>query len=123
MDDAVALGGCGGEAGQPDGRGGRGARNPLIELGLADFQLPDGRWLSEAGRGGDGAHSPQYGARLMVIEEILDQLGVPHHRKGANTYCADAEALLTTLNERLKGRGWGVTVRDGLFSFYDTHSS
>ena len=55
--DGFALGGEGGEAGQAD-RGGRGGRSPLKVLGVPNQQLPDGSWLWDKGRGGDGA-SPQ----------------------------------------------------------------
>lgn len=52
--DGFAMGGEGGEAGQAD-RGGRGGRSPLEVLGVPNQQLPDGRWLWDLGRGGDGA--------------------------------------------------------------------
>jgi hypothetical protein len=51
--DGMALGGEGGEAGQVD-RGGRGGRSPLEVLGVPNRQLPDGTWLWDYGRGGDG---------------------------------------------------------------------
>ena len=51
--DGFAMGGEGGEAGQAD-HGGRGGRSPLEILGVPNQQLPDGRWLWEFGRGGDG---------------------------------------------------------------------
>ena len=49
-----AMGGEGGEAGQHD-RGGKGGRSPLEILGIPNRQLPDGTWLWDKGRGGDGA--------------------------------------------------------------------
>lgn len=52
--EGVAIGGAGGEAGQAD-RGGRGGASGAEQLGLANVQLPDGRWLWDVGRGGDGA--------------------------------------------------------------------
>jgi hypothetical protein len=55
--DGIALGGEGGEAGQAD-RGGRGGRSPLEVLGIPNRQLPDGSWLWDYGKGGDGA-SPE----------------------------------------------------------------
>lgn len=54
----LAIGGEGGEAGQAD-RGGRGGRSPLEAHGIPNQQLPDGRWLWEFGRGGDGG-GPQH---------------------------------------------------------------
>lgn len=56
-----ALGGEGGEAGQAD-RGGRGGRSPFETLGVPNHQLPDGRWLWEFGRGGDGGGPQHQGA-------------------------------------------------------------
>jgi hypothetical protein len=52
--DGFAMGGEGGEAGQID-RGGRGGRSPFEILGIPNEQLPDGSWLWDKGRGGDGA--------------------------------------------------------------------
>ena len=118
-DDTLMVGGNGGEAGQPDGRGGRGGSSPWLTLGAPDFQLPDGRWISEFGRGGDGAHSPQHEARLMVIEELLDEFGVRHRRIGNHTHFVVTAELLEALNDRLNRRGWRVEVVDGCFSFYD----
>jgi hypothetical protein len=51
------MGGEGGEAGQHH-RGGRGGRSPLELLGMKNEQLPDGTWLWDYGRGGDGAYIP-----------------------------------------------------------------
>lgn len=52
--DGFAAGGEGGEAGQL-GRGGRGGRSGYEAAGLPNFQLPDGTWMYDYGRGGDGA--------------------------------------------------------------------
>jgi hypothetical protein len=51
--DGFAAGGGGGEAGQVD-RGGRGGISGYEAAGLPNFQLPDGRWIYDIGRGGDG---------------------------------------------------------------------
>jgi|SRR3989344_1988998 len=53
-DNAFAMGGEGGEAGQAD-RGGRGGRSPLEILGVPNTKLPDGTYLWDYGKGGDGA--------------------------------------------------------------------
>lgn len=53
-DNCFAMGGEGGEAGQLD-RGGRGGRSPFEILGHENIQLPDGSFLWDKGRGGDGA--------------------------------------------------------------------
>jgi ribosomal protein L37AE/L43A len=52
--DGFAMGGEGGEAGQLN-RPARGGRSPFEILGIPNEQLPDGSWLWEKGRGGDGA--------------------------------------------------------------------
>ncbi len=57
-DNAFALGGEGGEAGQTD-RGGRGGRSPFEILGYENIQLPDGSFLWDKGRGGDGGFDVQ----------------------------------------------------------------
>lgn len=55
--DGVVFGGEGGGAGQPDRRG-RGGRGGLELSGIPNQQLPDGTWLWDYGRGGDGANQP-----------------------------------------------------------------
>ena len=55
--NVFAIGGEGGEAGQFD-RGGKGGRSPLEILEVPNQQLPDGTWLWDRGRGGDGAFLP-----------------------------------------------------------------
>lgn len=52
--DGFAAGGEGGEAGQFD-RGGKGGRSAAEVHGIPNRQLPDGSWLWDYGRGGDGA--------------------------------------------------------------------
>src|SRR5205809_8138343 len=98
-------------------RGGRGARIDLQRLGLEDYQLPDGRWLSEFGRGGDGGHSPQYVARLMVIEEILGHV-VTVDASSCRELTDGSEALfLQRLNDQLmaKAHRWRVRIVAGCF--------
>ena len=56
--DGIALGGEGGEAGQLC-KGGKGGRSPMEAHGLPNRQLPDGSWLWDYGRGGDGASPPR----------------------------------------------------------------
>lgn len=53
--DGVVIGGDGGEAGQVD-RGGRGGMSPLQRMGVPNEKLPDGTWLWDRGRGGDGGN-------------------------------------------------------------------
>jgi hypothetical protein len=53
----LAVGGEGGEAGQLD-RPARGGRSGAEVLGIPNIQLPDGTWLWDYGRGGDGGYIP-----------------------------------------------------------------
>jgi hypothetical protein len=125
--NAGYAGGEGGEANQPDGRGGRGGRSGYFTrsryftLDRPDYQLPDGRWLRQFGCGGDGAHAPQYAARLMVIEEILGRR-ITMHAKSAGIRDPDTNgAILNQINEGL-GRGrhlWRVRVTARCFEFYE----
>jgi hypothetical protein len=120
-DDAVSIGGEGGEANQVDGRGGRGGRSGYLLSERPDFQLPDGRWISEFGRGGDGGHSPQYAARLMVIGDLLGH-SVSMYATSAGVRDAEtAKSLLNRLNGLLsrEGRGWRVQITDGCFEFFE----
>ena len=52
-ENSFSMGGEGGEAGQVD-RGGKGGRGPMEVLGIPNRQLPDGTWLWDIGKGGDG---------------------------------------------------------------------
>lgn len=56
-DNSFAMGGEGGEAGQTN-RGGRGGRSPIEILGIENRKLPDGTFLWDYGRGGDGGNPP-----------------------------------------------------------------
>ena len=70
----LIVGGDGGEAGQV-ARGGRGARSALERIGLGDITLPDGRKLSEFGRGGYGAAPPiQHQGRHYALGEVIKDL-------------------------------------------------
>ena len=54
--DGFAAGGEGGDAGQFDGSG-RGGRSAAEAHDILNRQLPDGSWLWDYGRGGDGVSS------------------------------------------------------------------
>jgi hypothetical protein len=120
-DNAISSGGEGGESNQLDGPGGRGGRSGYLTLGLPDYQLPDGRWISEFGRGGDSGHSPQYAARLMVIEEILGRTITMHAASAGIRDSETSAAILGELNEQLRRdqRAWRVRMTAGCFEFYD----
>jgi hypothetical protein len=77
--------------------------------------------LSEFGRGGDGAHSPQYAARLMVIEEILGRSISMRAASAGVENSKTAAAILDQLNERLARdqHAWRVRITAECFEFYD----
>lgn len=54
----VAVGGEGGGAAQLD-RGGKGGRSGFEVSGTPNRQLPDGTWLHDYGRGGNGGNSSE----------------------------------------------------------------
>lgn len=120
-DNVIYAGGGGGESNQLDGRGGRGAQSGYFTLGLPDYRLPDGRWISEFGGGGDGGNSPRYAARLMVIGEILGRTITMHAASAGIQDDKTSDAILGQLNERLgrDQRAWRVRVTAGCFEFYE----
>lgn len=121
-DNIVYGGGEGGEARQADGRGGRGGRSGYFTIHKPDLQqLTTAPWLLEAGRGGDSGHSPQYAARLMVIEEILGHTVTMY---ASSVGIIDADTCLTILNwinHRLDRdqHAWRACVTAGCLEFYD----
>jgi len=120
-DNMTYAGGEGGESHQPDGRGGRGGQSGYFTLGLPDYRLPDGRWISEFGGGGSSGHSPQYAARLMVIEEVLGHTITMHAASAGIRDAETSNAILGQLNERLgrDRRKWRVRITAGCFEFYE----
>jgi hypothetical protein len=76
--DSFVAGGQGGEAAQADGRGGRGGRAFIPDdlarvLGVrrpAHMRWPYYEPVTEPGRGGDAADTPQYKARRLIVERI-----------------------------------------------------
>ena len=81
-----AEGGMGGEANQPDGRGGRGGQAPGYEeicRALGKTPRPHMKrpyWPDDedvhVGRGGDAPDTPQYKARRLIVELLkADQVG------------------------------------------------
>jgi hypothetical protein len=123
-DGVLNAGGEGGESNQPDGRGGRGGRSGLFTA------YPEGPefagWdnthaFAGYGRGGDGAHSAQYSARLMVIGDILGRTISMYATSAGITGIASDEKMLCQLNERLERdqHAWRVRITDGCFEFYE----
>jgi hypothetical protein len=70
----IIIGGNGGEAAQY-GRPGLGAQSGFTRFGLPDFVLPDGRRLSDFGRGGDGGAPPiQHEDRFYNLATLIREL-------------------------------------------------
>jgi len=71
-DDSLAIGGQGGGAPQANGKGGRGG---IAALGLGyGTILPDGHRLSDFGRGGAGANTPEYERThwsVLTVDEMV----------------------------------------------------
>jgi hypothetical protein len=91
----------GGEAGQPDGRGGRGGRNGLEAAGFPNGQLPDGTWLSDYGRGGSGANTIEYNARLVTIEKLRAEYSATHPEQPREFWDRRESVPLEWLNAEL----------------------
>lgn len=123
-------GGMGGEAPQPDGRGGRGGL-PGGGATLADLlgitrrphmKLPF--WDTGEvyyGRGGDGGDTPQYQARRLIVELLkADLLGAATYFTTDVWYDVDSTPC-ETLNTRLSelGHQWEVTMANDDYAFYD----
>jgi hypothetical protein len=63
------IGGAGGDAPRPDGRGGRGGKSAQL-FGMGTPRLPDGRYPGEGGR---GANSPSYEGKATTIKTLLKE--------------------------------------------------
>lgn len=122
-DNKFYAGGEGGEARQPDGRGGRGGRMGYFALRPADRPvLPYAEsLLAGFGRGGDAGHSPQYAARLMVIEDILGDRVTMHAVSGDLTDADTCSIVLARINQQLARdhHAWRVWIVAGCFEFHD----
>jgi hypothetical protein len=125
-DNAAYIGGDGGEGGQADGRGGRGAKSTLhraIELGMI---RPENWGLRDVdtftyGAGGDGACSPQYTARLMIVSAFVGKNLSIRASSAGITDAAAAEAFAAHVNGHLeaKNHDWCLRITDGCFEFVD----
>ncbi len=116
----TVIGGDGGEAPQPDGRGGRGGRNRAVELlGMAHAmpRLSDGR---SPGEGGRGANSPGYDGKVATVKSLL---GDYYNQQPTPISFSDRHAAvpLDWLNACLLQMGvpWRVQLEEGEFTFVD----
>lgn len=123
------VGGMGGEAAQPDGRGGRGGR--AAEYGAICLLLgkkprpymkrPYWDNESEPGCGGDGADTPRYRARRLIIEMIkAEYLCAPKYFTTEIWYETERvspDAINRNLFER--GHRWRVDLVRGEYTITD----
>lgn len=114
----VVIGGDGGEAARPDGRGGRGGKSGAWLSGLDQGQrLPDGRFPGEGGR---GPNSPSYDGKAATIRSLLREYynEVPLETSHADKHSA---VPFDWLNARLVqlGASWRVQIDDGEFEIID----
>jgi hypothetical protein len=92
------------------------------------MRVPYGEPNEEFGRGGDGADSPQYTARRLIIEHLKDSYfranSIAIHRKHEVWYDR-AVVPIAWLNEQLalEGHRWRVTVVDYEYEFADVLTS
>lgn len=129
-DDAQVIGGQGGEAPQHDGRGGRGGRaggqEAMAELfGVTHrprhMRWPYGEPVTEPGRGGDSADTPQYKARRLIVEGLKEDYFSVNSLPRAEAWWDREVVPLAWINERLAAMGhrWGATVVDDEYEFHD----
>ncbi len=125
----TVAGGQGGEASQPDGRGGRGGRAYIPAdmcrlLGVPDRGLM--RWpyfepVTEPGRGGDAADTPQYMARRLILENLkrgyFSARGLPL----TEVWWDRSIVPMDWLNEQLRTNGhrWAASIVDDEYEFSD----
>ena len=114
----IIIGGGGGDAPRPDGRGGRGGRSGRQLLGLdQQDRLPDGRYPGEGGR---GANSPSYDGKATTIKSLLREYynNVPTEVSYADKHSA---VPLDWLNASLvnMGTAWRVQLDDNEFEIID----
>jgi hypothetical protein len=107
-DDAIVIGGDGGDAARPDGGGGRGGRGPTDKFGF-----PSHMW--GVGRGGRGACTPEFSRLLKVLSEVCKEYS-ERFPDDAPYIDAGLEQVPTAwLNQRLVelGERWRVDEDEG----------
>lgn len=126
-----SIGGMGGEAPQADGRGGRGGRAHMDES-LADllgikFRRKHMRWpygepVTEPGRGGDSADTPQYKARRVIVERLKAQYVAERGIVLDDDVWWDRDVVpLDWINSQIiaEGHRWQATLVDDEYDFSD----
>ncbi len=114
----IVVGGDGGDAPRPDGRGGRGGKSGARLFGVDQLhRLPDGRYPGEGGR---GANSPSCEGKATTIKTLLREYydETPLEVSHADKHSA---VPLDWLNARLVqlGTTWRVQIDDGEFETID----
>lgn len=128
--DTFGAGGDGGEAPQADGRGGRGGRSyqpddephPLFTRRPAHMRWPYFEPVTEPGRGGDGADTPQYMARRLIVEQIKRAYFTSMALPLSEAWWDREIVPLVWINCQLEADGhlWRATVVDDEYEFTDT---
>jgi len=126
-----AWGGQGGEAPQADGRGGRGGRSGGADFDLSMFtgqvhrpqhiKWPYGEPVTEYGRGGDSADTPQYRARRIIVEN-LKRCEFGRRSLDINEAWWDRKIVsVDWINRCLvhQGHAWQMRVVDDEYEFFD----
>ena len=127
--EVFVAGGQGGEASQPAGRGGRGGRahipSDLREfLGTQDrshMRLPYFEPITEPGRGGDAADTPQYKARRIIAEKLKRRYFKAKGLPLADAWWDRTVVPMDWLNEQLRREGhrWQASIIDDEYEFAD----
>lgn len=107
-DDSYARGGSGGNAPQPDGRGGRRTKSPA-EL----ENLPTDMW--RYGYGGYGANNPEYERRLRVLTQVREEYMKAFPDDVKFIQAGIDPVPLNWVNKRLEelGEAWRVELKAG----------
>lgn len=128
--DSFVAGGQGGEAPQGDGRGGRGGQTPIPDsfaqlMGMrrrpAHMRWPYYEPVTEPGRGADGADTPQYKARRLIVEQIKRRYFARQGLPLDEVWWDRAVVPITWINEQLEAEGhqWRTSVVDDEYEFSD----
>lgn len=127
--DSLAVGGDGGEACQADGRGGRGGRAFMPAELRELLGIPDRRhmrWpyfepITEPGRGGDAADTPQYKARRLIIERLKRRYFRERDLESSEAWWDREVVPLHWLREQIlrDGHRWAIAVVADEYEFTD----
>lgn len=109
----MTAGGQGGEASQPDGRGGRGGHayvgydlaRPGAAARPAHMRWPYYEPITEAGRGGDAPDTPQYKVRRLIVEQIKKKYFAQHGLPFDEVWWDREIVPLTWINEQIGADG------------------